>query len=436
MLWLKAMQKEHIVQYLPVIIVVTLLSIALIISTTTNSYKIIVQDAFSIPPSFQRQEITLGSGNWFNLTSGRPASSGPSYIDIQSISYFSNGKYLNATLWLGDFVTSPNEFENVNYGIYFDADSNNRTGLSGIDYKAEIGWSNETKTWTRVLEEWSSNGKSKVLDPKQNVTDFFGEGGSYVTLNADLDSILSPDNYRVLFYAEVYDAIKRFYWIIDSTNWISIPSPELALTVLPNPIILIQGEQYIAEVRINSSTPDELDVDLNLPQNRDNSNPITTRIDSEKFRIPPFGVASTPLRVYIPPDIAPTGYMIMMRANITARNTPLFADYGLTQQPVTQEGSANNGKNPSITLDEYVSKIITDQTVSKSSVFSIQVREWKFDEQLNNFVNQWITPLTAIYTSISSIAAGILGWIYGRRRGKRRRKRNGNSNNQDNNNNS
>src|SRR5215203_3522629 len=128
------------------------------------------------------------------------------YINIQSISYFSNGRYLNATLWLADFVTNPNDFENVNYGIYFDADSNNRTGLSGIDYKVETSWSNETRTWTRMLEEWSSNGKSKVLGPKQNVTDFFGERGSYVTLYADLDSILSPDNYRVLFYAEVIDS--------------------------------------------------------------------------------------------------------------------------------------------------------------------------------------------------------------------------------------
>jgi hypothetical protein len=432
MLRLKAMQNEHILQYILVIIVLTLLSIALITSTT-SSYKILVQDAFSVPPSFQRQEITLGSGNWFNMTSGRTASSGPDYIDIQSISYFSNGKYLNATLWLANFVTNPNDFENVNYGIYFDADSNNRTGLSGIDYKVEISWSNQTRTWTRVLEEWSSNGKSKVLGPKQNVTDFFGESGSYVTLYADLDSMLSPDNYRVIFYAEVIDSIKRFYWIIDSTNWISVPSPELDLTVLPNPIILTQGEQSIAQVRINSSTPDELDVDLYLPQNSDNSKLITTSIDSEKFRIPPFGVASTPLRVYIPPNIAPTGYMIMMHANITARNMPLFADYGFTQQSDIQKRSTNNGKNPGISLDEYVSKIIKDQTVSKSSVFSIQVREWKFDEQLNNFVNQWITPLTAIYTSISSIAAGILGWIYGRRR-RRRRKRNGSSDNQDNNN--
>jgi hypothetical protein len=413
MLQLKAMQKEHIAEYL-LMIVLILLSIALIISTT-NSYKILVQNAFASSPSFQRHEITLDSGNWFNMTSGKSTSSGPNYIDIESVSYFSNGTHLNATLWMADFRASPDDYEKVNYGIYFDADSNNRTGFSGIDYKVEISWNNESRTWTRVFEEWSASGKAKTLDKKENITDFFGESGSYVTLFADFDFMLSPDNYRVLFYAEVIDLKKRFYWIIDSTNWISVPSPELVLLVMPSPIILIQGEKSIAEVRINSSSADELDIDLYLPQSSSNSKLIATKLDSEKLLIPPFGAASTHLHVSITPDIPPTHYMIIMGANITARNTPLFADHGFTQ-PDSQNGSSNNGKNSSVSLREFVSEIVTDQTVSKSSVFSIQVREWKFDEQLNNFVNQWITPLTAIYTSISSIVAGILGWIYGRRR--------------------
>jgi hypothetical protein len=112
-----------------------------------------------------------------------------------------------------------------------------------------------------------------------------------------------------------------------------------------------------------------------------------------------------------------------MRANIITLNTPPFAEPGTTQSE-TQKSATNNhqgvGVSRSLSLreivSEFVSKTITDQPVSKSSVFSIQVKEWKFDEQLNSFVNQWITPLTGIYTAISSIVAGILGWIYGRRR--------------------
>jgi hypothetical protein len=137
------------------------------------------------------------------------------------------------------------------------------------------------------------------------------------------------------------------------------------------------------------------------------------------------------MRVSITPDIQPTDYMIIMRANITTVNTAPFAEPESTQSK-TQKSATNNDQEIGISpgqqaISEFVSKTITDQPVFKSSVFSIQVKEWKFDEQLNNFVNQWITPLGAIYTTISSIVAGILGWIYGRRR--RTEDRNNNNNN-------
>jgi len=396
---------------------------------TMNAYKILVQDAFaSYSPSFQRQELTLGSGSWFNVTGGSSTRGGPNYIDIQSVSYLSNGRNLNATLWLADFTSSPNEYELVDYGMYIDADSNNGTGLSGIDYKVEISWNNESRTWTRVFEEWSSSGKTKTLSEEENATNFFQDGDSYVTLFADLDSILSPNNYRVLFYAEVIDLQKQFTWIIDSTNWISIPSPELVFVVSPSPIVLTQGGESIAEVRINSSSAEELEVTFNpyVTENSTNSKLITMRLDSEKLLIPPFGAASTHMRISITPDIQPTDYMIIMRANITALNSPLFAEQEFTQSE-TQKSTTNNDQDIGISpsqqfVSEFVSKRITDEPVSKSSAFSIQVKEWKFDEQLNSFVNQWITPLTAIYTAISSIVAGILGWIYGRRKTGRQEK--------------
>jgi hypothetical protein len=429
----KTMQNEGAVQFF-LVIVLMLLSVALIILMTTNTYKILVQNAFaSSSPSFQRQELTLGSGSWFDMISGKSTRGGTNYIDIQSVSYFSNGRDLNATLWLADFIVSPNDYELVDYGMYFDADSNNETGLSGIDYKVEISWNNESRTWTRVFEEWSSSGESKTLSKQENVTDFFEDGASHVTLSADLDSMLSPNNYRVLFYAEGIDYLqKQFSWIIDPTNWISVPSPELVFVVSPSPIVLTQGEESIAEVRINSSSAEELQLDINpyVTENSSNSKLITMTLDSEKLLIPPFGAASTHMRVSITPDIQPTDYMIIMRANITTLNTPPFVEAAETQKNAT-----NNGQDIGISssqsfrelftrsVSKFVSRTITDEPVYKSSVFSIQVKEWKFDEQLNSFVNQWVTPLTAIYTAVSSIVAGVLGWIYGRRRKTRRQQK-------------
>src|SRR5215211_8085964 len=115
------MQKKGFVRFF-LMIVLVLLSVALIISMTMNTYKIVVQKAFaSSSPSFQRQELTLGSGSWFDMFSGKTTTrGGTNYIDIQSVSYFSNGRHLNATLWLADFTISPNDYELVDYGMYFD----------------------------------------------------------------------------------------------------------------------------------------------------------------------------------------------------------------------------------------------------------------------------------------------------------------------------
>src|SRR5215217_7742653 len=440
------MQKEGFVRFF-LMIVLMLLSVALIISMTMNTYKIVVQNAFaSSSPAFQRQELTLDSGSWFDVFSEKTTRNGTNYIDIQSVSYFSNGRHLNATLWLPDFKTSPNDYELVDYGMYLDADSDNRTGLSGIDYKVEISWNNQSRTWTRVFEEWSSNGKSKTLSKEDNVTDFFEDRASYVTLYADLDSMLSPNNYRVLFYAEGIDLKKQFSWIIDSTNWISIPSPELVFVVSPSPIVLTQGGGSIAEVRINSSSAEELELNIKpeITENSTNSKLITMKLDSEKLVIPPFGAASTHIHVSITPNIQPTDYMIIMRANIITLNTPPFAEPGSTQSE-TRKSATNNDQgagSPSGQFGKFFSavrlvKTITDQPVYRSSAFSIQVKEWKFDEQLNSFLNQWVTPLTGIYTALSSIVAGVLGWIYGRRRErktKRQQKRSTEGQNNNNNN--
>jgi hypothetical protein len=421
----KTMQNDDRVRFFLVIVLMLLLSLTLIISMTLNTHKILIQSAFaSSSPPFQRQELKLGSGNWFDMISGESTRGGTSYIDIQSVSYLSNGRHLNATIWLAGFNVSPKDYELVDYGMYFDTDSNNETGLSGIDYKVEVSWDNKSGTWTRLFEEWSSSGDSKTLSKQENITDFFEVGASHVTLSADLDSMLSPNNYRVLFYAEGINYLqKQFSWIIDSTNWISVPSPELVFVISPSPIVLTQGGESIAEVRINSSSAEELELNINpyVTENSSNSRLITMSPDSEKLLVPPFGAASTHMRVSITSDTEPTDYMAIMRANITTLRTQAFAEPGFSQSE-TQENATNNGQDLGISTmfqrqrSEFVSNTITDEPVYKSSVFSIQVKEWRFDEQLNSFVNQWVTPLTTIYTALSSIVAGVLGWIYGRRR--------------------
>ena len=50
-----------------------------------------------------------------------------------------------------------------NYCMYIDADFDKRTAFGGIDYKLEIAWNNNTKSWTKILEKWSPNGDTKTI---------------------------------------------------------------------------------------------------------------------------------------------------------------------------------------------------------------------------------------------------------------------------------
>jgi hypothetical protein len=54
---------------------------------------------------------------------------------IQGVTYFSDGKILYATLWLFQPFNSTlsKDRGQINYGMFIDADANNKTGVGGID---------------------------------------------------------------------------------------------------------------------------------------------------------------------------------------------------------------------------------------------------------------------------------------------------------------
>ena len=81
--------------------------------------------------------------------------------DIQKVTYFSDGRTLNVTLWLGDTMPENPTREGANnlvYGILIDVDNNPTTGKFGVDYQKEIQWSNTTQQWNNFIAEYSSPG--------------------------------------------------------------------------------------------------------------------------------------------------------------------------------------------------------------------------------------------------------------------------------------
>jgi hypothetical protein len=56
-------------------------------------------NVFALSPAFGRQEIETPWYNWTNMQSGEKSSIGPEYTSIHSVTYTSDGRFLNSTIW-------------------------------------------------------------------------------------------------------------------------------------------------------------------------------------------------------------------------------------------------------------------------------------------------------------------------------------------------
>lgn len=96
------------------------------------------------------------------------AHEGNQSTDIIAVDFFSNGRFLNATIWLVSPIAESsssannNNHEETNYGMFIDADSNQKTGWQGIDYQVEN--SRKDGKWERTLYELSSIGQERILN--------------------------------------------------------------------------------------------------------------------------------------------------------------------------------------------------------------------------------------------------------------------------------
>jgi hypothetical protein len=205
--------------------------------------RILSFDAFATAPSFGYQQIVNDPYNWIDIHKHVRSINGDPSTGIQGVTYLSNGKLLNATLWLlvpfnGDLSKDRGQ---INYGMFIDADANNKTGVGGIDYQIEI--SGQNGKWSKTFTEWTSfNSTREILNRTiskiDNYSSFFTKNGQFVSFSLNLDAISSPDRYRLLFYAE---QIRGPTWLTQFTNWINIPQPEFQISTLPTSMDITQN---------------------------------------------------------------------------------------------------------------------------------------------------------------------------------------------------
>lgn len=345
-------------------------------------------------PSFFNKEIYDNISDYIDLNTKVDTRNGDPHNDITSVDYYSDGKVLNATLWLlFPFKEHPTT-ERVNYGIYIDSDFDDRTGHEGIDYKFEIQWNNKTQSWSKILAKWSANGQTRVLENITNYKGFYGKNegsSSYVMLSVNLTDIQSPEKYKILFYAE--SKLNGSYKT-DFTKWLAIPPLNLVLSMSPNILTLQPGEQKTVELRVNSTEGYEPTVTL-FTINQSKADNIKTDFKFSTLRIPSYGVVTTPLTITASNDALIKPYTVFIFANST-----------FPPEELIKTKKTNLPKKPPSPIPESVNRV--DNIIAKSS-FLVTVKDpLTIGDKISDFWNKLGAPLSFIY----GIATGSLPLIY------------------------
>ena len=317
-------------------------------------------NVFAESPSFSIQEINSGIHNGIQIDGLTHAQTKPDYkglldssSDIQRVTYFSDGKTLNATMWLGGGVKQNPSLYGASaavYGELIDADNNPSTGKYGVDYQQEIQWSNKTNSWNRLFVQYSSPSNLRTLDTEKNYSGFFQNNQKYVLLPLNLKSITSPDRFRVLYYAILIYNESRI--LLDLTPWIDIPPSQYTFSTTPDPILITQGQQKDVGVELESSSGilPKL-VDFTPYQNYSS---INVKFNPDKLEVSSIGVAPIPLRLEATSNAQIGKYTIPILLNMSTGSIfpSKFIQLGGLNVSIPTQGYLSTKGNLSISVVE------------------------------------------------------------------------------------
>ena len=359
----------------------------IIISTILMSQQVLYSEVSPQSPSFSFQEIIDKRNDWVDMRTKQYANNSDPSTDILAVNYFSDGKTLNATLWLFfPFKDKPSQYDTMKYGMLIDADFNKKSGYEGIDYQFEIRWNNQTQTWTKILEGWSPNGSQRTLDVIYNYTGFFEKQKDFVVLSLDLSSLNYPDKYKVSFYAEIEDKNKDIT-LTDFTRWVAIPPLELVISTSPNSLVLRPGEKKTIELKVNSTKGYEPTVALSTVNQTGN---VKANITFDKLRIPSYGVATTPMTISVANNALIRPYSLFVFANSTFPPEELI-----------------KVKSFNISASIFPAEI-SENIVTQSSMMITLLEPLTEIDKISEFWNKLGSPITFMY----GILAGISPWVF------------------------
>jgi hypothetical protein len=365
--------------------------------------------------SFPRQTITdpPDDGRFYPISQGSNCTNFQGSVqmpEMTGVSYFSDGKYLNATIWLSapfqevpePIVRSP--LYSITIGII---QPYNMTVTT--DYVTSLQWDFFNSTWTRTTIDFLGNDSRTLAQDKVDRISFDNTGNrGKVDLSLDLQTISSSDQYLLLFSAFDGTILKgNACGFVDVTeNAVQIPPPEFVISTFPAPLEIRNGEEKTIELRINSTARNDAFVKLGVQQNSEQIPPgMNITIEPDKTNMTADGVVTSHINVKVSDQVTPTSYSPQISATfffpITINVNSLINL--LTEEASTLKSLAEDVNENQKSSRGNLSDLETEETLisamsltPRTSSFSIVVKPYPTEERFKDFWNAYGGPISLV----------------------------------------
>jgi hypothetical protein len=256
---------------------------------------------------------------------------------------------------------------------------------AGTDYRiiyTRIPHGEWTGNWTRQVEEISAYDRVGYVEEKPNSSLFDVRTPYRIPFSFNLEEANSPEQYKDVFYVtDHYVLGHHFCRLVDTTNLVIVPPPKFIISTSPSSLTLRPGEVSNILVEIKGSTSLQSEAALSIDNNRVD---LSTTFIPNKTSIPSSSAGTATLQIMVLGNTTvgrPTPVILPIKANISFPTT------------ITNRGGDTFSNNKSITLPE-------------SSNFTLTILpHYTSNEQLNSFVNSWITPVSGLWTFLAGVGA-------------------------------
>jgi hypothetical protein len=337
--------------------------------------------------------------------------------EMTGVSYFGDGRYLNATFWLSaPFQDVPQPI--VRYPLYSIAigiiQPYNMTVTT--DYVTSLQWNFINSTWTRTTMDFLGNDSRTLAQDKVDRISFDNtDNRGKVNLSLDLQRISSSDQLLLIFSVSDGTILKGnacgFVDVI--ANAVQIPPPEFSISTFPSLLEIRHGEEKTIELKINSTARNDAVVELGVQRNSEQIPPgMTITFKPHKINMTADGLATSHINVKVSDQVDPTSYSpkisttFFFPTTINVRSlVSLLTEQASFIQKFAENGNENGNQTSSVSnLDTRETVISAMSLTPRTSSFSIDVMPYSIEERFRDFWNTYGGPISLV---AGGFAAGL-----------------------------